>query len=362
MKFKVLLLLLFLFSFAFAQLDLTFYYGTGCPHCAATEKTFEKLGETYDLNIISKEIYSNSENRDEMLSYYEKFNISSLFGGVPTTIINEKVMIIGEMKENNWKTILNECLLDNCEGVYSDQSLDQFSGELTLAIVIGAALVDSINPCTIIIMVMLLGVILLTDGKKKMLFSGLLFIVIIYLLYFIFGLGILKAIDDTNSSVIFYSIITLAALALTIMEINAYFNYKPGFLSVEVPMFLRPYMKQAIKGATSYPGVAIAAFLCSFFLLPCSSGPYLVVLAQLSESIKLDSFSLILEPLGYLILYNFVFVLPMLIILFAIYYGKISAETIGELRNKYIKEIHLISGIILFALFLIMLFRVISFL
>jgi len=137
------------------------------------------------------------------------------------------------------------------------------------------------------------------------------------------------------------------------MEINAYFNYRPGFTAVEIPMFLRPYMKEIIARATSLPAVAFAAVFCSLFLLPCSSGPYLIVLSMLSKAVTLNA-------LLYLVVYNIIFVLPMVIIAAAIFFGKTTVERVGASRDKYVKEMHLFAGLLLFALFLMMLTQVLG--
>jgi hypothetical protein len=220
--------------------------------------------------------------------------------------------------------------------------------KLTWGVLIGAALVDSINPCTLAIMVMLLGIILISKGRNRMLLSGIIFFTVVYIMYFLFGLGILQALGNTGLTDIFFKVITVAALALAIMEINAYINYKPGFLAVEMPVFLRPYTHRVIEGATSLPGVAIAALFCSLFLLPCSSGPYLMVLAMVSKAVTV-------QTLTYLAVYNLVFILPMVVITLAVFFGYTTVEKVGDAKDKYIRQIHLFSGIILFLLFLFML-------
>jgi cytochrome c biogenesis protein CcdA len=141
--------------------------------------------------------------------------------------------------------------------------------------------------------------------------------------------------------------VTFAALIMAILEIRAYYRYKPGFLAIEMPIFLRPYTKRVIQKATSIPGVILAAAACSLFLLPCSSGPYLMVLAMLAKAISLQS-------IAYIIAYNLIFILPMILITLIIYLGRANAEDVHGLKEKYIREIHLISGLILLALFLIM--------
>jgi len=55
-------------------------------------------------------------------------------------------------------------------------------------------------------------------------------------------------------------------------------------------------------------GALTAGFIVSLFLLPCTSGPYVVVLGLLAEKVELaKTFSL-------LVLYNLIFVAPMIAI------------------------------------------------
>lgn len=352
------LFLLFLFSFSYS-LDILFYYGQGCPHCATTESVFDSLKSSYNLSITSKEIYQNSDNRREMFELYANFSQDPNLGGVPTTLVGGKILVIGGLPRESWSSLFSNCSSGNCpSGIYSNGIFNQIeekdvSSNITFPALVGAALVDSINPCTIAVMVMLLGVVLVNDGKKRAFISGLLFSGVIFISYFLMGLGILRALASSGLTNIFYLLITGFAFILAILEIKAYFDYRPGFFAIEMPMFLRPYTKQIISGATSYPGVAFAALLCSLFLLPCSSGPYLIVLSLLAKSVTL-------QVLFYLLLYNFVFVLPMILIAFAVYLGKTSVGQIRDIKDKYVRQVHLISGLILFVLFLLMLQQTLS--
>lgn len=357
---KKFILFILLFSLAFAQqIDILFFYQTGCSFCAQTELQFEKLSEEYDLNIITKEIHTEAGANDEFFSWYSKYNVSTKLAGTPTTIINGKTMVVGAASDSNWKQIFDSCLAGTCmegafDGNLNSLTTKETSQPVTLVVLIGAALVDSINPCTIAIMVMLLAVILRTEGRGKMLVASSIFISIIFLMYLAMGFGLLHAVGSAQVTDIFFKIVTALAFILAVMEFNAYFNYKPGFFAVEMPLALRPLSKMVINKATTLPGIALAAIFCSLFLIPCSSGPYLTVLAMLSHSINT-------QTIVYLVLYNFVFVLPMIVISLAIYYGKASVESIEQFKNEKVREIHLISGIILLILFLIMLAKVLGY-
>ncbi len=338
-------------------IDVIEYYGTGCPHCSRVAQTLEELQSEYDLNIEEKEIYFDSNNRQEMFNAYIDFGLDPNQGGVPTMVVENRSIIIGEVSKNRFREIFDAHVSnESMGGIFTEHSFSpieekDITASLTLATLLGAALVDSINPCTITVMVLLLGVILMSEGKKKMGIAATTFIAVIFIAYLLMGLGILTAITSTGLTNVFYYIVTVAALLLSIMEFNAYFKYKPGFFAVEIPMFLRPYVKKVMKSATSVPGVAFAALLCSLFLLPCSSGPYLMVLSMIAKSVTL-------KALLYLVLYNFVFILPMVAIASLVYMGRTSVEEIGDMKEKYIRQIHLFSGIILFCLFILMIFQI----
>lgn len=349
---SVLLLLLFISSFSYALIDVDFYYGKGCPHCGRMDARFKSFIDEYDLDYEKREIYYDSENRQEMFDLYVKFGLDPGKSGVPTALLDNRSLIIGEVSKKRLDSILEEHVEnESAKGIITEDSFSPIeekdpTSTLTLAVLVGAAIADSVNPCTIAVMTMLLGVVM-TKGREGVFAASLVFIGVIFIAYLLMGLGILQTITNTELTNIFFTFVTVAALALAILEIKAYLDYSPGLLSVEVPMFIRPYMKDIISKATSLPGVAFAALLCSLFLLPCSSGPYLMVLGMVAKSVTL-------KGLLYLVIYNFIFVFPMMVIAVAIGLGKTKIEDIGHFREQHIRKLHLIAGLLFFLLFLLL--------
>ena len=202
------------------------------------------------------------------------------------------------------------------------------------------ALVDAINPCELAVEAALLA-ILLTKSRRSVLIGGSLFVITVYLMYLIYGL-VLHRILSYFHGLVFYFLIALLTI-LIILEFLAYFRYKPGLISVEMPMKLRPLAKKIIE-KTHSPIMAIpVAVVISLFLLPCTSGPYIIFLG-LSESINWF----------YLLYYLFIFVSPMIIVMFLVYFGTLP-EKIKVWRERHIREIHLISGILLLLVLLYLL-------
>ncbi|GAH13541.1 unnamed protein product, partial [marine sediment metagenome] len=106
----------------------------------------------------------------------------------------------------------------------------------------------------------------------------------------------------------------------------------------------RPRLGQTIQKATQ-PLIAFGiGVLVSFFELPCTGGPYLFALGLLKGEVLTGSTVLSL------LYYNLVFVLPLLIIVFAVHFSYVKIELTENWRKKNIKLLHLISGIILLGL------------
>jgi cytochrome c biogenesis protein CcdA len=209
--------------------------------------------------------------------------------------------------------------------------------------ILSLAVVDAINPCALAVMTIVLTSLLLSNPKnrKKVLTGGLAFTSAVFILYFLYGLGMTSIFDSIAKYAVYVNkIIAIFAIGLGILNIKDFLMYKPGGLATEMPLFMRPKMKIWIKKMTSPKGAFIIGLIVTFFLLPCTIGPYIVASQRLSN---LSLFTRII----WLLFYNIIFILPMLGITFAIYFGLTSVEKVSSWKEKNIQKLHLIEGIIL---------------
>lgn len=226
---------------------------------------------------------------------------------------------------------------------------------ITLLAVICGAGVDAINPCEFAILILLMASMLATehDNRKKALYTGIAFIIGIFIAYFLMGLGLMEFIRKytLNFSGYFYKIMGIAAIIIGLLNLKDYFWYGKVFL-MEVPLSWRPKMKSFIRGITNPWGGFLMALLISLFLLPCTAGPYLVILGMLAHKVVFA------KALAYLVLYNLIFILPMLAIVLLVYYG-LSPEKAENWRKQKLRFLHLIAGVILIGLGVAILFKII---
>ncbi len=339
------------------KVELYMFYGAGCPHCAAMEPFIDGLSEKYpDLEIKKFEVYFNDSNRKLFEQLAGACN--STVQGVPTVFIDDK-MIVGysskttQQIESEIKRCISEGCISPIEQIACKENATAVTGptspmvgetKITIPTLIGAAAVDAINPCTLAVLTLLLTTILLAGRKWRVLGAGLAFTTAVYISYFMMGMGIYSAVQISGVAHIFFYAVVIVTLVVGLLSIKDWFAYKPGALAVEIPLRWRPLAQSLIKSVASVPGAAAAGFFCSLFLLPCSSGPYLVILGLLAkETTRAGAIPL-------LILYNFIFVLPMIAITILVYAGLADTEKLRLWREKHVKEIHLISGIIMLGL------------
>lgn len=221
---------------------------------------------------------------------------------------------------------------------------------ITLIRIITLALADAINPCALAVMTMVLVAILLTNENKKhkVLLGGLAFTLAVFIGYFFYGLIIIqlfKSFIQFTSVIYPYLTKGLAVLAILLgmFNIKDFINYKPGGLATEMPLKIRPKVKQTIKKITSPRGAFFIGIFVTLFLLPCTIGPYIIA----SGSLSTLNF---LKTIPYLLLYNLIFIIPMIAITFIVYAGVSTTDRVSEWKERNIKFIHLITGLLLIGL------------
>jgi len=214
----------------------------------------------------------------------------------------------------------------------------------TLPVITGAAFVDSINPCAIAVLLILLATLLATGDKKKALKTGIAFIFALYLTYFALGIGLIGILNLSGFATIFHQFIGILAIVIGAFNIKDYFWYGGGGFVMEIPRSWRPKLKEMLSKATSPTAAFFIGIVVTLFKLPCTGGPYIFVLGLLSQNLSW------VKEIPILLYYNLVFVFPLIIISGLIYFGYSSVEKADIWKEKNIKILHLVAGIVMIAL------------
>ena len=177
---------------------------------------------------------------------------------------------------------------------------------LTFPVVIAAAFLDSINHCAISVLLISLGFIVgVGYSAKYVRYIGMAYVCGAYLGYLSIGLGVLKALTLFSIPNLFGKIAALLFLLWGILEfVKILF---PQFNIFKIPRFSHAYLARFMQKG-SIPASFMTGILVSLFEFPCTGGPYFSILALLRQQHTFVS------GLGYLLLYNVIFVLPLILI------------------------------------------------
>ena len=213
---KKVILGLFLFLLipfgAKAEVVVNLFYGDTCGFCHQERLYLDSLERQFgdNIRINEYEVWNNSSNNNLMLKVRDKLNDKG--DGVPYTVIGNMTFtgISEEIKDEIRTTILDNLkypkvdivsYIKNGEDIPSDLTLDEdrvldlpVLGEVNLdetspwLLSFAMGVMDAFNPCSIWIIVVLLGLLLAVYDKKKRFRLGLAFVITSSLIYLIFML------------------------------------------------------------------------------------------------------------------------------------------------------------------------------
>ena len=187
----------------------------------------------------------------------------------------------------------------------------------TIVTVLGAAAIDSINPCAIGVLILMISVILSQKHSVgRMLVLGSFYIFAIFLTYLLAGLGLLYGLATIPLYVAQYISIFVGTLVIAagLVEIKDFFWYGRWF-SLGIPVSVSKRLHGMAENASaSIIGVSLIGAFVAGVELPCTGAPYLAVIALLSQHFDIYAFLL-------LVVYNIVFVAPLIIILVMVAFG-----------------------------------------
>lgn len=219
--------------------------------------------------------------------------------------------------------------------------------QLTLWAVIGAALLDSLNPCDFALMLLLMGTLIVLGKRMKVLWAGLAFIAGTYVTYFTMGFLVYSLLGMTVGArgfrVPFLYAVSSLAILIGLFQMKDLLWYGRWF-SIEVPERWKPRAKKLAESVASVPGAFVIGVLESLFLAPCTSGPYLAILTLLSQTTER------LEGALLLLLYNFVFVVPLIVLAVAVHFGFTTTARAERWRKAKAGKFHFITGLVMFVL------------
>lgn len=246
---------------------------------------------------------------------------------------------------------IDECTAAN--GDCTEQGLELASllenRGISFSLVVFAGLIDGLNPCAVGMLILLLGYLLVfAKEHSRMIKIGFAYILSVFFTYLLIGIFFSQIVYSllawpyyhTVSEVIKWVVVILIWLA-ALINIKDFFRYgwgpSLGVTKREVPILMK-YIKKVDWHATIVLGI-----LVTIFELPCSLPLYIGSIAIMTETFTAA------QTIGYLVVYNIMFVLPLIIIFSVISRGHkiFEAKDLQERSNKWMKLLMGIAQIII---------------
>lgn len=364
--------------------DLDYFYQKGCPKCDRANVLLKYMVKKYpQLNI--KEIDLNTPDGKRLnetlsnrlnLPMERRLIAPSIFIGndylSPDDITESRVEASIQKYESATRTPARRTSppaggpSPTPEEIKKAEKsiIARFKSFGVLAILL-AGLIEGMNPCALATLVFFISYLTMVGRKRKEIFwVGLGFSGIGFVTHLFLGLGILSFIRHLSFlplfSQIVYFITFVFALLLGIFSLYDYIQLKkgrPAKMKLQVPDFLKKKIHQIIrvrsdeleanKESTSIRfllAAVVIGFIVTLLQSTCTSQVYLPTILFVTNIPSLRGSAVL-----YLILYNFIYILPLLVIFGIVYWG-VTSEQLSFFLQKRASTIKLLTSAFFFVL------------
>jgi len=367
--------------------EVTYFYQKGCPKCDRANALLKYMVKKYPQLII-KEIDLNTPDGKRLnetlsnrlnLSMEKRLIAPSIFIGNDTlhpdeiteSEVEALILKYGEksdsssVSEGKPPLKIPSASPTQEETKKAEESIIQRFKSFGVLAILLAGLMEGMNPCALATLVFFISYLTMVGRKRKEIFwGGLAFSGTGFITHLLIGIGILGFIQHLSFlplfSQIVYFITFLFALLLGILSLYDYFQLKkgrPSKMKLQVPNFLKKKIHQMIrvrsdvleakKESTSIRfllSAVVIGFIVTLFQSTCTSQVYLPTILFVTNIPSLRG-----SAIWYLLLYNFVYILPLLVIFGIVYWG-VTSEQLSFFLQKRASTIKLLTSIFFFAL------------
>lgn len=340
---------------------ITLFYTRDCPHCHEAMRYLDAWADQpHEFRWILQyyDITDNRENHQRLQAYLDSHQ--SQFFGVPMIFIGNRV--IHGFQKGYTESAIKEAVskLTGAEDDSHETITLPFIGQVdpttfplfVFTVVLG--LLDGFNPCAMWVLMFLLGLLIHARSRRKVLMIGLIFVIASGVVYFGFMAAWFNLFVLLGFSRIITIILAIAAFVMGIINVKEFFMFKKG-PSLMIPegqkdkLFAK--MRRVVQEKKPWLAIMMTiglAFFVNLIELACTIG-----LPAIFTKTMVDRQIPDLQKWMYLVLYNVMYVIPLLVIVL------VFAVTMGgkKLQEKHARVLKLMSGLLMLGLGVFLLIR-----
>jgi cytochrome c biogenesis protein CcdA/thiol-disulfide isomerase/thioredoxin len=325
-----------------------YFYQTGCQVCDRAKYDLDYVASQYPQLVVEEHNVQENAALAEWLasaqSLPERLHLATpvVFVGDdylletqidPEALASLVVKYAGTGAARTWTDFDAEAaqqgILERIEGW----------GALTVAF---AGLIDGLNPCAFATLIFFVSYLSLSGRRgRQVLAVGAAFTAGVFLAYLLVGIGFWKVLDLLGGVLItlsrwVYGITAALCLMLAVLSLRDFLRARRGGIgemALNLPHALRmrinAVVRQGRRTEAFVAGAFVTGIVISFLELACTGQVYLptIIFAMSHEGLRARAFA-------YLLIYNLLFILPLVVVFVLVYRGAGSKQLTAFLQRN----------------------------
>ena len=284
----------------------------------------------------------------------------------PAVFMGQDALIGEEVTYDNLKAMVERYAATGAEATWvnfdpnqqtaAQNSLIERFRSFGVMTILGAGLVDGINPCAFTTVILFISYLALTGRKGwEIIATGLAFTLGVFIVYVALGMGLFKVLEAVPFFQGTMSILRTVVFALTgvlclVLAVAAFQDFlkarkgRSKEITLRLPDRLRLQINRVIRtGARRrafVPAAFVTGLLVSLIELACTGQVYWPTIVFVMQMPELRTRAFL-----YLLFYNLAFILPLVIVFVLAYLGVTTAERLGRFLRRWMWAIKLATAV-----------------
>jgi len=353
---------------------LAYFHQPGCKECDRVsylllylEKHFPSLElRQYDITVRENKVLNEAMCLARNVPQHQRLVVPAIFIGDGHLVENEiswdavkKFLNTPAAAEPPWN--VSEDLLAKARA-----SIGGRLRSLKVATVAAAGLLDGVNPCAFATIIFFISYLAMIGRTGRQLISvGAAFSVAVFLTYLAIGFGFFKFLQSVADvmrtlSLILYVVIAVIAFVIGAVSLYDFVLIRKGDLrdmKLQLPAALKRRIQLTISRKSRMRnylvGAVVAGAVVSLLELACTGQVYLPTITWAVQDPAL-------RPYAYrlLVVYNLMFVTPLVAIIVLAYYG-LSSQQLSLFLHRHAAVVKLATAVLFFAMAGLLLYNII---
>lgn len=343
-------------------IHLLYFYETGCPECDRTKYDLNYIQQTYpqvqivEYNIEQKQALA--EWMGERIGVPEEERLQS-----PSLFIGNDHLPPDQMNLGNIQAAVEKYVATGAQPIWeefdpeqqtkAEQTLIERYKSLGALTVLGAGLVNGLNPCAFVTIVFFLSYLAFVGRQgRQVLLVGATFTLGVFVAYLLAGLGLSRLLESLTSvqltlKRLMFSFTAVLCLALAGISLHDYLKARQGKidemkikLSLDLRRQVHKVIRQGAQMRAFYPVAFGVGAIVSLIQLTCTSPIYFGIVFLVHEVPEMQANAFL-----YLLLYNLAYIAPLVVIFVLAYFGT-SSEQLGNFITQRTAPIKLLTAVV----------------